>query len=129
MNPLDNLERLAQRFVEGTFHRLFGKKLYPADLVDQLVASIEAERNGREENLLPARYHITLNPADYATIVEQSSNKEIVSKLITDLTSFAAEAKYQFDGSLRIALAQNNAVQRGQVEISPETQVIDRGRP
>jgi len=129
MNPLDNLERLAQRFVEGTFHHLFGKKLYPADLVDQLVASIEAERNGREENLLPSHYHITLNPVDYAAIVQQSSSKEIVSELITHLTTFAAESNYQFDGALRIELGQNDAVQRGQVEISPETEMIDRGRP
>ena len=129
MNPLDNLERLTQRFVEGTFHRFFGKKLHPADLADQLVASIEANRNGREDDLVPANYQIKVNPADYAALTQQNSNQGIVSELLTYLTAFAVEANYQFDGPPRITLNQNELVPPERVEISIATETIDRGRP
>ena len=129
MNPLDNLERLTQRFVEGMFHRFFGKKLHPADLTDQLIASVEAEGNRREGGLLPANYQVTLNPADYAAIVQQSSSKEIVSELIAHLTTFAAESNYQFDDSVRVILDQSELVQPGQVDINVEIEMIDRGHP
>jgi len=129
MNPLDNLERLAQRFVEGTFHRFFGKKLHPADLAGELIASIEAERNGRDKNLLPAHYQITLHPADYMALVQPNGSERIRSELITYLTTFANEANFQFDGPLRIALNRNELVQPGQVEISPVIEIVDRGHP
>jgi len=127
MNPLDNLERLAQRFVEGTFHRFFAKQLHLADLADELVASIEARPNGRDKNLLLAHYQIILNPVDYGALVQQNGSERIRSELIAHLTTFADEANYQFDGPLRISLVQNELLQSGQVEISPVVEVVDRG--
>ena len=129
MNPLDNLERLTQRFVEGTFHRFFGKKLHPADLTDQLIALVEAEGNRREGNLLPANYQVMLNPADYAAIVQQNSREEIASELISHLTTFAIESNYQFDDPLRVTLEQNESVQSGRIQVSTTHETIDRGRP
>ena len=129
MNPLDNIERLAQRFVEGTFHRFFGKKLHPVDLVDHLIAFIETERNGREDDLIPANYEITVNPTDYIALVRQNNSEEITSELVAYLATFADEATYQFDGSLRIALNQNGSVHLGQIKIGMAVEIINRGRP
>jgi len=129
MNPLDNLEQLAQRFVEGIFHRFFGKALHTADLANQLVASIEAGRNGREEHLIPVNYQIMINPSDYAALVQQNNSKGITSELVAYLTAFADETNYQIDGPLRIVLDKNEAVQPGHIEISTAIEPIDRGRP
>jgi hypothetical protein len=129
MNLLDNLERLAQRFVEGTFFRFFGKKIDTANLAGQLVALAEAEGNSRDDGLLPANYQVKLNPADYQLLVQQNGSKDAVAGLTTHLTTFAEEANYQFDGSLRITLGQNEAVSPGQVIISAMIESPDRGRP
>lgn len=116
MNPLDNLEQLAQRFVEGTFHRFFGKTLHVTDLADQLVASVEAARNGRDSSI-PADYQLTVNPTDYVALTRQNSVDRITSELVTHLAIFANESNYQLDDSPRITLYQNELVQSGHVEV------------
>jgi len=129
MNPLDNLERLAQRFVEGTFHRFFGKKLDTAGLAGQLVALAETEGSKRDDGLFPAKYQVTLNPADYLMLMQQNSSEEVVAELTTYLTDFAEEANYQFDGPLRITLDQNETASPGQVIFSSIVETTHRGRP
>ena len=129
MNPLDNLERLAQRFVEGIFHCFFGKKLDTANLAGQLVALAETEGSRRDDGLLPTKYQVTLNPADYLILMQQNSSEEVVAELTTYLTDFAEEANYQFDGSLRIALDQSEAVSPGQAIFSSIIETTDRGCP
>jgi hypothetical protein len=127
MNPLDNLEKLAQRFVEGTFHRFFNKKMHPADLADQLIESIEAGRNGRENDLLPASYKILVSSSDYGVLLQQNNIEGITSELVAHLTTYVNESDCQFGGSLQIVLDQDEAVPPGQVKITA-SEPVDRGR-
>jgi hypothetical protein len=129
MNPLDNLEQLAQRFVEGTFHRFFGKRLHPVDLRERLVERVEAERNGRADNLIPASYCITLNPVDYTALVQQHDNRTVTAELTAFLVTFAGEANVQFDGSLQVKLDRDESVEPGQIQIGTNKKTIDRGHP
>jgi hypothetical protein len=125
MNPLDNLEQLAQRFVEGTFHRFFGKKLHPVDLHHQLAQQIEAERHGRADNSIPSDYHITLNPLDYMALIEQNDGRAVTAELADFLTTFAGEAGVQFNGLLHVELAQDESIAPGQVQISIHAPILD----
>jgi len=121
MNQFDLLEKLAQQLIEGTFHRLFRTRLHPADLTEHLLAAVENGRqNGNGANLLPNHYQITVNPVDYAVLVEESSGDMLAAELHHFLIGLAAAANYQFGGPLRVALAENKGVEPGQVDITTE---------
>ena len=121
MNQLDRLERLAQRLIEGVFHRLFQTRLHPADLAEHLAKAIEQGR--RDEAgaiLIPNHYQIVINPTDYAWLVEQSSCDALVTELYNYLTNLVAEANYQFCGPLHVLLDKNDTVLSGRVEIKTD---------
>lgn len=125
MNQLDKLEALAQRLIEGTFSRLFQTRLRPADLAHHLAVAIESGREGASggsTNLIPNRYQIILNPADYTALVAHPGSQAQAAKLRQYLLRLAREAGYRFAGPLEVALGQSEAVLPGQVEVKCEQQ-------
>jgi hypothetical protein len=121
MNQLDRLERLAQRLIEGPFQRLFRTRLHPADLGEHLAMAIEkGRRDEMGTHLIPNYYQIMVNPNDYAMLVEQSSYDTVVAALCHHLTDLAAETDYRFCGPLKVALAKNEDVLPGRIEIETD---------
>ena len=118
MNGLDRLETLAQQLIEGIFQRLFQTQLHPADLARHLAAVIETGRQaGTPANTIPNHYWIRLNPADYAALINGSSEGVEVAHLRHYLARLIQEAGYQLTGPLQVSLDQAASVLPGQVEI------------
>lgn len=118
MNGLDRLETLAQQLIEGIFQRLFQTQLHPADLARHLAAVIETGRQaGAPANVIPNHYWIRLNPADYAGLINRSSEGVEIAHLRNYLAHLIEEAGYQLTGPLQISLDQSATVLPGQVEI------------
>lgn len=125
MNKLDRLEILAQRLIEGTFHRLFHTQLHPADLAHHLALAIEKGRPSdsltRTGVVIPHHYRIVLNPADYAALVDESGQSaEVVATIRDYLLSLIQEGDYQLAGPLHISLDKGEAISPGRVEIKTD---------
>jgi hypothetical protein len=115
------LERWVQRLIERPFNRLFRAGLHPTDLADSLLAAAEENRqNGSGVNLIPNHYQVMVSPADYAILVEKLGCDTIVTELYNHLVTQAAEANYQFRGTLHILLDQNETVLPGQIEVKTD---------
>jgi hypothetical protein len=121
MNKFDHLETLVRRFIEGAFDRLFQAQFHPADLAQQLTLAIEqSQPNGARArpHLIPSRYQIMLNPADYAALVGEANRKGDVEAAIRDqVAGLIREGGYQLAGSLELCLAESQSVGPGTVEI------------
>jgi hypothetical protein len=121
MNQLDRLERWVQQLIERPFNHLFRTGLHPTDLADSLLTAAEESRqNGSSANLIPNHYQVMINPADYVILVEKLDCDAIVTELYNHLVTQAAEAHYQFGGTLHILLDQNETVSPGQIEIKTD---------
>ncbi|HEX9925770.1 MAG TPA: FhaA domain-containing protein [Anaerolineae bacterium] len=121
MNKFDHLETLVRRFIEGTFDRLFQAQVHPADLAQQLTLAIEqSQQNGTraQSHLIPNRYQIMLNPADYAALVSGANRNGDVEVTIRDhVAGLIREGGYQLAGSLELFLTESQAVGPGTVNI------------
>ena len=121
MNPLDRLEKLAQWLIEGSFQRLFHKRLYYPDLARQLVIAAEQDSRHRAgSRLAPNDYQIVLNPADYQTLVDPTGDTVVLSYLHSYLTRLIEESNYRLHSPLRLLLDKNEAVRRGHIAIKTE---------
>lgn len=120
MNKLDHIEIFAQRLIEGIFNRLFQVQLHPADLVHHLARAIkegQAQHSLAQQNLMPNRYHLLLNPRDYAALVGETGYVELVATIGDHLVGLIDESDYQFAGPLQVSLSQDDTLSPGQVEI------------
>jgi hypothetical protein len=134
MNQLDRLEGLVRQLIEGSFQRLFRKRLHSTDLANHLAAAVEAAcqketggQNGRGANLIPSLYQILVNPADYTVLVERSGREAVVEELCNYLIYLAAEANYRFDGPFQVWLDQDESVLPGRVQVKTKmAKLLDR---
>lgn len=121
MNKFDHLETLVRRFIEGAFDRLFQTQFHPADLAQQLTLAIEqSQPNGTRArpHLIPNRYQIMLNPADYAALMGGANRKGDVEAAIRDhVAGLIREGGYQLAGSLELFLTESQSVVPGAVKI------------
>ncbi len=86
VNPLSQLENLAEGLVEGTMARLLGARLQPIEVARRLARAMEDGQvvNAQGEIVVPNEYRVLLNPADdaamapYRDALEQDLTQYIV---------------------------------------------------
>jgi hypothetical protein len=121
MNKFDHLETLVRQFIEGAFDRLFQAQFHPADLAQQLTLAIEqSQQNGTRPQpyLIPNRYQIMLNPADYAALMGGANRKgDVEATIRNQVAGLIRERGYQLAGSLELFLTESQVVVPGAVEI------------
>lgn len=66
LNHLSRFEQIAQQLLEGSFSRLFGGQLLPADIATHLATAMEVRfQSEHPENWVGERYRVRLNPEDF----------------------------------------------------------------
>lgn len=98
MKALARFETFLESMVEGSFRRLFRGRLEPVDLARRLAREMDDQKRVTwERPLVPNRYRILLDPADYADL------ESFLESLRRELAKFAAdragERGYQLPGT------------------------------
>jgi hypothetical protein len=69
MQALEQFEELVERFLEGSFARLFHSPVHPVELARKLERSMEAgKRMGVYGLMAPNCYQVAINDADYGEL-------------------------------------------------------------
>ena len=108
MNPLDRLEHVFERVMEGTISRLFRQTIQPAEIGRKLErAMVTNQRISVGTVLVPNDYVVELHPKDFAQIAQYANG--LARQMEGWLAEFAGERgftvvdriKVRFEGSRR----------------------------
>ncbi len=108
MNPLDRLEHVFERVMEGTVSRLFRQTIQPAEIGRKLERAMVAhQRISVGTVLVPNDYVVELHPKDFAQIAQYANG--LARQMEGWLAEFAGERgftvvdriKVRFEGSRR----------------------------
>jgi hypothetical protein len=118
-NPLSRFESLAERWLEGGFARLFGARLHPAELAEQLARALEDGRAAGPDGvwLAPDDYQVFLHPADYARLDAQSGYAEIEEALAGYLLEIAQQSGATLPTRPKVHLLPSDRVPPHQVQV------------
>lgn len=119
LNPLSRFESLAERWLEGGFARLFGARLHPAELAEQLARALEDGRAAGPDGvwLAPDDYQVFLSPADYARLAEQPGQAEIEQTLTGYLIEIARQSGATLPSRPEVHLLPADGVPPRQVQV------------
>jgi hypothetical protein len=104
MNKIDQFENLAERFVEGTFARLFAGRLSPTKVAAHLERAIEDHQVSVPGGTAraPTHYWIYLNPQDYDTLTTSDAQRQEGPEAEQALARQIAELVSQADLALEV---------------------------
>ena len=97
MNTIDQFENLAERFVEGTFARLFADRISPMKVAARIERAIEEHQvcSSGGTAQAPTHYRVYLNPEDYEALqpdpaeTRERPAEEVLASQISQLVSEA----------------------------------------
>jgi hypothetical protein len=117
VNPLSQLENLAESLIEGTIARLLGVRLQPVEVARYLARAMEDGRviGARGETIVPNAYWVRLHPDDMQALAGYRDTLE--SELARTLASMARSTGASMHGRPRVFLEAAPAVPRRQVRV------------
>ncbi len=114
---LAQIESRLERLLEGSFHRLFGGKIEPADLANRLARAMEDGQVVAAGRLLvPNRYEVALHPTDSGSF--QSFETILSQELSAFLMDLAQRRHYFLVGRPQINLVMDNALKPGDILVT-----------
>jgi FHA domain/FhaA, N-terminal domain len=111
-NGISLLEQLVRETVEGSFGRLFGSVLEPAEVATQLVRAME-DNSSRSDQLLV--YVVSLNPVDCRALLENNPGME--DRLGTAAWEMGRRYGLPVYAKPNIMLVEDGRVRRGSVRV------------
>ncbi len=122
LNALSRFESLAQRWLEGGFARLFGARLHPAELAEQLARALEDGRVAGPDGvwLAPDDYQVLLNPDDYFHLADQPGHAEVEKTLAGYLIEIARQSSATLPTRPEVRLAPSERVPPRQVVVQAQ---------
>jgi len=122
LNALSRFESLAQRWLEGGFARLFGARLHPAELAEQLARALEDGRVAGPDGvwLAPDDYQVLLNPDDYSHLAGQPGHAEVEETLAGYLIEIARQSSATLPTRPEVRIAPSERVLPRQVVVQAQ---------
>ncbi len=124
MGVFDHVERKLEDAVSGVFARAFKGDVQPVEITARLERELDSEAQllDRDRKLVPNVFHISLSSHDYARIVPYS--KTYSAELAPQLTAYAAERNYIFNGAITIDYREDPKLPIGRFKVK-STAVAD----
>lgn len=119
LNTLMRLESLLEGLAERSFARLFRARMQPIEIAKRLTREMEAGRIvGVSSVLVPNRFRVALNPADFAAFspIRSSLEQEMTQYLIT----FAREHGYGTTARPEVEILEAPAVRPGRMIVAAQ---------
>jgi hypothetical protein len=114
LNHFSRFEQIAQQLLEGSFGRLFGSQLLPADIAARLAAVMEqetpAEPGGRRP---PARFQVHLHPEDLDLL--RTASPQLEEYLADYLVALGGQTEIPFSERPEIELTANPEIRQKKV--------------
>lgn len=122
MNPLDRLEKLAEKFIEGPFEQLFKRPFSLTHLRRELAQAMAAGRvnNAQGQCVAPNRYRVWLNQADYQQFGQRFSWLDEVRAIETYLTDLMHESNCTTTSQLEVQILPQSDLETGAVVITTD---------
>ncbi len=117
MGVMQSFERKLQGAVAGTFARLFGGSVHPAEVADALQAEAAGHlqhQGGR--TVAPNRYLVRLGPTDHDGVGRDE--ERVASALSTMIREYLDEQGWQTFGDVAVTLEESDVLHTGQFRIS-----------
>jgi hypothetical protein len=117
VNPLSQLENLAERLVEGTFARILGARLQPIEVARHIARAMEDGQviNAQGEIVVPNEYLVTLHPDDLGAL--ESYQDTLRDELRQYVVNLARRAGATMVGRPRVFVQANPAVSPRRVRV------------
>lgn len=102
MGVFDRVERKLENAVGGAFARAFKGDVQPVEITARLQRELDSEAKllSRERRLVPNEFRIGLSQHDYDRLTPYS--KTLNSEIIPQLTTYAGEKGYIFNGPVAV---------------------------
>jgi len=122
-NPLDNLEKTFEKFIERPLQRLFGGRLEPSDVAKHLNRALEDERQVFSGRLIgPNQYTVQMSQEDLDSF--KSYEGTLRQDLADYLVDLAERRGITLLGRPDIQLVAVPGMKRGDIRV--EAQLVDR---
>ena len=109
-------ERRIEQLVEGLFSRWTGHRIQPFEIRRQLLREMERGAvGGSRVPVLPNEYDVRLHADDFAPY--RDAPPALIRDLVETLHARAGELGGSFEGPVRIALMEDDAVPAGEVHV------------
>jgi hypothetical protein len=117
VNPLSQLENLAEQLVEGTFARLLRARLQPIEVARYIARAMEDGQviNAQGQVVVPNAYLVYLHPDDLQAL--ESYQEALEDELVRYVSSLARAAGATMPGRPRVFLQSNPAVPLRRVRV------------
>lgn len=117
MGILDRLERGLERLFNGAFAKTFRSGLQPVEITAALKRELDTKADviSRDRILVPNRFHVLLNSADYDRMTAHGA--ALTDELYRVVERHAQQQHYQFTGGLSIKLLEDESIAEGRCEI------------
>jgi len=112
---LTHFEALAQRLVEDTFSKVFGKHTISREMAAALARAVEDGARGTRGEQAPAHYRLLLHREDYARLEGQWD--DLVPRLSGYVADVAEQAGLTLSGAPAVELAVDESARPGAVRV------------
>lgn len=118
MGVFDRVERKLENAVGGAFARAFKGDVQPVEITARLQRELDSEAKllSRERKLVPNEFRIGLSQHDYDRLTPYS--KTLNSEIIPQLTTYAGEKGYIFNGPVAIDYVLDAALPIGRFTVT-----------
>jgi len=111
-HPFSHFETLAQRLVEGSFHRLFSGRIQLYDIALHLARALEDSQN---ENLVANQYHVQLHAADHTALFAETP--DVLNELADYVAQLAQQAGVTLAGPVQVILEVNDRMRPQEIRV------------
>jgi Protein of unknown function (DUF3662)/Inner membrane component of T3SS, cytoplasmic domain len=114
---LDNFERGLERAVNGAFAKTFRSGLQPVEITSALRRELDTKAVvvARDRILVPNKFLVHLNPADYDTM--SAVGPALIDEFTLQVERHATAQRYSFAGGISIELTADEKLAQGVVDI------------
>jgi hypothetical protein len=114
---LDNFERGLERVVNGTFAKTFRSGLEPVEITSALRRELDTRAVvvARDRILVPNKFTVRLNPADYDSMSELGPT--LTDEFVLQVERHATAQRYSFAGGISVELTSDDKIAEGVVAI------------
>ncbi len=118
MGVFDRVERKLENAVGGAFARAFKGDVQPVEITARLQRELDSEAKllSRERKLVPNEFRIGLSQHDYDRLTPYS--KTLNSEIIPQLTTYAGEKGYIFNGPVALEYGLDAALPIGRFTVT-----------
>jgi hypothetical protein len=118
MGVFDRVEKKLENAVGGAFARAFKGDVQPVEITARLQRELDSEAKllSRDRKLVPNEFRIGLSPHDYDRLTPYS--KTLNSEIIPQLTTYAGEKGYIFNGPVAIEYGLDDALPIGRFNVT-----------